>query len=129
MAGKPKVVKKAEKAAVAAVRGGSIKVNKSVKANKAANTGINNASGNVAVPGSPMAKKQVDSKTGSKQSGIKKTLIKRVNQSLQAKGGKTLPSYTSKAKSEKITQMMAEKKALPKSVWAGDTGKFRTKSR
>jgi hypothetical protein len=129
MAGKPKVVKKAEKAAVAAVRGGSIKLNKSVKANKAANTGINNASGNVSVPGSPMAKKQVDSKTGSKQSGIKKTLIKRVNQSLRAKGETTLPSYTSKAKSEKITQRMAEKKSMPKSAWAGENRQYRTKSR
>jgi hypothetical protein len=107
MAAKPKAVKKAEKASVQVsskrATGNLPALGKSVKANAAAGTSRNNASGYAAKPGSPIARKQLDSKTGSKQSGIKQTLQKRVNQSKVARGEKPDSVYTTKANSEKIT--------------------------
>lgn len=107
MAGKAKAVKKAEKAAVQVNSTRSTDnrpaLAKSVKANAAAGTSRNNASGYAAKPGSTIARKQLDSKTGSKQSGIKQTLQKRVNQSKVARGEKPDSVYVTKAKAEKVT--------------------------
>ena len=120
MAGKSKLVRKAEKASVRSssssrVNGphnpkGTIKdLNKSSKANKAAGTRIYAG----AVPGSVVDRKLSAKGTGGKRSSAKKTLAKRVNQSVIARGGRPLKTYVTKARAKEIEKRAAMAKTSP----------------
>jgi hypothetical protein len=106
MAGKSKIVKKAEKASVraAATPVGSAKpgqmLSEAVKRNRLAKAAKGKAKEAGPVPGSPYLRK-----TGNKTS---KSLAKRVNQSRVARGGSPRPLYTSKAKAAEISARMAK---------------------
>ena len=114
MAGKPKVVKKAEKASVraAATPVGSAKpgqvLSEAVKRNRLAKAAKGKAKEAGPVPGSPYLRK-----TGEKTS---KSLAKRVNQSRVARGGSPRPLYTSKAKAAETTARMAKAGKKPPTV-------------
>lgn len=116
MAGKPKVVRKAEKATVRAAstsrvdavngpRKDVIKdLDKSIKANKRAGTKISASS----VPGSVADRNRKAKGDGSKRSSAQKTLAKRVNQSVVARGGAPSKTYVSKGRAAKTAGFIAK---------------------
>ena len=116
MAGKSKIVKKAEKATVRAAATGKVvgvrgsqeavikDLSKSIKAGKKAGTKISAGS----VPGSVADRNSRAKGDGSKRSSAKKTLAKRVNQSAVARGGSPRPLYVSKAKAAETAARMAK---------------------
>jgi hypothetical protein len=137
MAGKPKVVRKAEKAAVRAAStsqvvgsmgtGTVIKdLGKSIKANKRAGTKITAGS----VPGSVADRNSRLKGDGSKRSSAKKTLAKRVNQSVVARGGTPSSSYVTKRKAAEIDlrSRMSKAGSNPKSKQAALAGNPNPKS-
>ena len=108
MAGKSKIVKKAEKASVrasatspsmASTKPGQM-ITESVKRNRLAKAAKGQAKDASGVPGSPYQRK-----TGKK---TPKALAKRVNQSIVARGGSPRPLYTSKAKAAEISARSAK---------------------
>ena len=125
MAGKSKIVKKAEKASVraAATPVGSAKpgqmLSESVKSNRLAKAAKGQAKDASPVPGSPYLRR-----TGTKTT---KALAKRVNQSRVARGGSPRPLYTSKAKAAAITARSEKAGSKPKPKQAALEGKADSK--